>query len=161
MIKEKPTLIIDTREKHPWQFEADDAFGEILYQKLDGGDYSIKGLENIITIERKASVDELFVNFTKDKERITAEFERLSNHKFKFMIIEQGLEDVLNPYKYYVNKKNINSGSIKMPVAVVASALTNLILTNNVHVIFGGTKAQAMARGILLRAYELHQKGQL
>jgi ERCC4-type nuclease len=81
MAKPKPKLIIDTREKQPWDFEADDAFEEVIYRKLDGGDYSIEGLEDIIVIERKASADELFLNFSQQKKRITAEFERLADHK--------------------------------------------------------------------------------
>lgn len=161
MVKEKPVLIVDTREKLPWDWECDSAFSEVVHEKLDGGDYSIRGLEDIVVIERKASVDELFNNFTKDKKRIVAEFERLKNHKFKVIIIEETFDDVMNPQHYYVNKKNINRRSPKMPVAVVASNLTKLMLEQNVHVIFGGTKAQAMARGILLHAYELHQKGKL
>jgi len=161
MVKEKPILIVDTREKTPWDFESDDAFSGVLYTKLDGGDYSIQGMENILVVERKATVDELFVNFTKDRERIRAEFERLKDHKFRIIVIEETCDDVMNPYKYYVNKKGINKRSPKMPVAVVASGLTNLMLEHNAMVIFGGSRAQAMVRGILLRAWELHQAGKL
>ena len=161
MVKEKPVLIVDTREKQPWCFDTDDAFSDIIYQKLDGGDYSIQGMEHLITIERKATVDELYMNFTKDKKRIAAEFERLKDHRFKIVVIEESCEDVMNPNKYYVNKKKINRRSPKMPVAVVVSNLTKLMLEQNVQVIFGGMRAQAMARGILLHAYDLHQKGKL
>lgn len=157
----KPILLIDTREKNPYDFSTDDAFLEIKHTKLDAGDYSIEGMEHIIVIERKASVDELFVNFTKDKERIQAEFERLKDHKFKVLVVEETWDDIINPYKYYINKKKINKQSPKMPVAVVASNLTNLMLEHGVHVIFGGTRAQSIVRGLLLRAYELNQKGQL
>lgn len=161
MVKKKPTLIVDTREKQPWSFDGDEAFEDVVYEKLDAGDYSIAGMEHLITIERKATVDELFLNFTKDKERIAAEFDRLSDHLFKFVIIEETCDDVMNPHKYYINKKKINKRSPKMPIAVVTSNLTKLMLENNVQVIFGGTRAQAMARGILLYAYELHCKGKL
>jgi len=161
MPKSKPILIVDSREKTPWDFEGDDAFAGVLHTKLDGGDYSIQGMEDILVVERKATVDELFVNFTKDRERIQAEFERLRNHKFRIFVIEETCDDVLNPFKYYVNKKGINKKSHKMPVAVVASNLTNLMLEYNVHIIFGGSRAQAMVRGILLRAWELHQAGKL
>lgn len=161
MVKEKPILIVDTREKQHWCFEGDDAFADVIYQKLDGGDYSIQGMEHIITIERKATVDELYMNFTKDKKRIAAEFERLKDHRFKIVVVEESCEDVMNPNKYYVNKKKINRRSPKMPVAVVTSNLTKLLLEHDVHIIFGGMRAQAMARGILLHAYELHQKGKL
>jgi len=159
--EDKPVLIIDTREKTPWNFEADDSFSEVVYEKLDGGDYSIRGLENILVIERKANVDELFNNFTKDKTRIKAEFERLDKHKFRILIVEETWESVLNPYNYYINKKSINKKNFKMPVAVVASNLTNLMLEHNVHIIFGGSKSQSMAKGILLHAWELHKKGKL
>ncbi len=159
--KPKPIIIVDTREKQPWDWEGDEAFEEVVHEKLDGGDYSIRGLEHIIVIERKATVDELFNNFTKDKKRIAAEFERLRDHKFKIIVIEENCEDIMNPNRYYVNRKKINRKNPKMPVAVVASNLTNLMLEQNVHILYGGMRAQAMARGILLRAFELHQKGQL
>lgn len=159
--KEKPVLIIDTREKQPWDFEGDEAFEDVVYEKLDGGDYSIRGMEHLIVIERKATVDELFMNFTKDKKRIQAEFERLAGHPFKIVVIEETCDDIMNPHQYYVNKKKINRQSPKMPVAVVTSNLTKLMLEHNIQVIFGGMRAQAMARGILLHAYELHRKGKL
>lgn len=161
MVVKKPTIIVDTREKLPWDFESDDAFEEVIYRKLDAGDYSIEGMEDIIVIERKASVDELFINFTKDKKRIAAEFERLKDHRFKFLVVEESCEDVMSPHSYFVNKKKINKKSPMMPVAVVSSGLTNLMIQHNVQVIFGGMRAQSMARGILLYAYELHRKGRL
>lgn len=161
MVKQKPILLIDTREKQPWCFDHDDAFAEVRYQKLDAGDYAIEGMQDILVIERKATVDELFNNFTKDKKRIAAEFERLKDHKFKIVVIEETCEDIMNPLRYYVNKKKINKFSPKMPVAVVTSGLTKLMLETNAHIIFGGMRAQAMARGILLHAYDLHRKGKL
>jgi hypothetical protein len=35
------------------------------------------------------------------------------------------------------------------------------MVKHNTHVIFGGNKAKAMARGILLLAYKLHRQGKL
>lgn len=161
MIKEKPTIIVDTREKTPWDWEGDDSFAKVIHTKLEGGDYSLVGMEEILAIERKASVDELYINFTEHKVRFAAEWDRLKDHKIKILIVEASCEDILNPYQYYVNKKKINKKSPRMPVAVVASGLTNLMLERGVQVIFGGDRSQAMIRGILLRAWELHQKGLL
>jgi ERCC4-type nuclease len=165
---QKPTLIIDTREKIPWDFEYDDAFENIIYKKLDAGDYSIEGMEDIITIERKAGTDELYSNFSNKtkKRQIFAEFERAKDYKFKFLVIEDSCDDIMNPHKYYVNKPNsrgktINKRSPKMPIAVVTSGLTKLMLEHNVQVVFGGPRAQAMAKGILLHAYDMHRKGKL
>lgn len=157
----KPTILVDSREKLPWQFDTDEDFEAIEFCKLDAGDYSLKGMEHIISIERKANVDELFSNFTKNKERIHAEFERLKDHKIRVVIIEQSCEDVFNPMKYYVNVHGVNKRSVKMPVAVVMSNLIELMLTFNVHIIFGGTKARTMAKDILLSAYKMHKQGKL
>jgi ERCC4-type nuclease len=151
-----PTLIVDSREKKSWDFEGDEAFAAVKHHKLDGGDYSIEGLEDIIVIERKATVDELFGNFSKDKARIRAEFERLRPVKFRFFIIEESFDNIMNPLKYYINKRKINKRHPKMPVAVVAAGLNDLMLNYGVHVLFGGNNAQALARSLLLKAFELY-----
>jgi ERCC4-type nuclease len=159
MNSQKPTIIIDTREKNPWDFESDDAFFEVIYKKLDAGDYSIEGLQDKVTIERKASVDELFANFSSkpNRNRVFAEFERLKDHSHKFFIIEESCDDVFNPEKYYVNKKKINKSNPMVPVVTVAHNLTELMLKHNAVVIFAGNKGRSLARGILLRAWKLHQ----
>lgn len=156
-----PILIVDTREKTPYDFEGDDDFESIEHIKLDGGDYSLKGMEHLVVIERKANADELFNNFTQNKDRIYAEFERLRGHKIKIMMIEQSCEDVMNPNSYYVNKKGLNKRDFKMPVAVVASNLTTLMVEYGVQVIFAGSKARSMTKSILLAAYKQHRQGKL
>ena len=51
-------IIVDTREQQPWSFD----FNEIAVAKLDTGDYSVAGLEEILCIERKKSVSEIANN---------------------------------------------------------------------------------------------------
>jgi len=162
--KTKPKLIIDTREKTPWDFDGDDAFEEVVYRKLDAGDYSLEGLEEVVSIERKASADELLNNFFTNPDRFYAEMDRMDHYLFKFVIIEQDLETIMNPKSYYINRqKNIRKRpkSPHMPVAVVVSNLTKLMLDRGIHVIFAGSKAQSMAKGILLAVHEMHRKGEL
>lgn len=156
-----PTLIVDTREKTPFNYEGDEEFEAIIHTKLDAGDYSLKGFEHLIVIERKANADELFNNFTQNKDRIFAEFERLRGHKIKIMIIEQSCEDIMNPLNYYVNKKGINKRAVSMPVAVVAANLNTLIVEYGVQVIFAGSKARSMTKNILLAAYKAIRQGKL
>ena len=64
MTKEKKTFTIiqDTREKKPWTFSATGSVRDVKVVKLDTGDYSIEGMEDSFMIERKSSVDELFMN---------------------------------------------------------------------------------------------------
>jgi ERCC4-type nuclease len=161
MVERKPTIIVDTREKTPWDWEGDDAFEDIVYEKLDVGDYSIRGLEDVIAIERKAGPDELFNNFGKkaSKDRIIAEFERMVDHKHKIMMIEASCETMMNPQAYYVVKKKRTRLKDYQVPAVVMSNLTEIILKYDIHVIFGGDKAQSMAKAILLRAWQMHKHG--
>ena len=161
----KPTLIVDSREQIPWDFSCDDDFESVTCRKLDVGDYSIVGIEHLITIERKASADELYSNFGEkgEKARVYAEFDRAPEGCTKIIIVEQTLEELANPKSYFINnlppRDRRKPKQPKMPPAVVLSNLTELLLTRDVHVIFGGLKAQAIARGILIRAYDLHRLG--
>jgi len=78
-------IIIDTRErKNPWQFL--NTSSTVCYHKLDTGDYTVEGLEDILCIERKASVAEIAQNVTDD--RFKRELERMQEFPYKFIILE-------------------------------------------------------------------------
>lgn len=158
---ELPTLLIDTREKHAFDFQDDPDFASIKTIKLDAGDYAIEGMEHLIVVERKANVDELYTNFTANKKRIYAEFDRLKTHKMRIILIEQSCDDIFNPNQYYVNKNGINKHDFAMPPAVVASTLTDIMLKYNAQIIFAGRKGKTMTKGILLAAYKLYNQGKL
>jgi ERCC4-type nuclease len=138
----------------PWEFQDDPDFADVIYEKLDAGDYSIRGHEHRITIERKATADELFTNFTRNKHRIYAEADRMKDHEFKIIIIEQTYDQILSPATYYINKRGRNKQSPKMPPAVLMENLTKLMVHHDVHVFFGGSRAQEMAKKILMEYYK-------
>lgn len=153
--KKPPTLIIDSREKKPWDFDSDTEFTSVIVSKLDVGDYSIEGLENVICIERKRSADELYVNMFKKehRERLRREMQRFQRVGHRFIIVEEELADVLDPKNYYVNKAGKNKLSPKMPAAVVMRELIDFMLNYGIHVIFAGGHGQSLAKKLLLRAY--------
>jgi ERCC4-type nuclease len=161
MARTKPTIIVDTREKTPWLFEDDEDFAEVVYRKLDQGDYAIEGYEDVCVIERKVGGDELLNNFFSNKERIYAEMERLQPCLCPVIVIEQTLEEILNPNEYYVNKRRRNKRSKYMPPAVVIDNLVDIMAIYGVHVIFGGDDAQKIAKRILLRTWTLHNQKKL
>jgi len=157
--KKPPILIVDSREKKPWDWDDDPDFTSVVSEKLDAGDYSIKGLETVICIERKRSVDELYMNMFKqeNRERLRREMQRFQNVKHRFFIVEEDLSDVLDPKSYYVNKAGKNRFSPKMPPAVVMRELIDFMLNYDVHVLFAGSKAQSLAKKLLLQAYNDHE----
>ncbi len=160
----KPILIVDTREKHPFDFDGDDAFDSIEHTKLDQGDYSLKGLEHIVSVERKASANELYTNLSSKpfRDRFYAEAKRLEEKvRFRFIIVEQDLEDVLNPSSYAINTMHRNKFSAYMPPALVLGHLIRFMLEHGIHVIFAGSKAKSLAKKILLAVHDMHLKGNL
>ena len=79
MTNDSFTIIVDTREQQPWTFDN----YVTANQKLDTGDYSILGMENILAIERKKSVSEFANNITES--RFKDVVARLSQLKHSFL----------------------------------------------------------------------------
>lgn len=87
-------IICDTREKKPFQFY--DRFGNLIecrHQKLNTGDYSLVGLEDLICIERKKTVTELAGNVV--SKRFIKELERMKQYKYKYLVLEFSLKNIL------------------------------------------------------------------
>src|SRR5258705_6888527 len=75
------TLVVDQREHEQ---------SRLLFTRLPSvrgtlysGDYSIRGLEDLFSCEKKGSLDELVSMVTTERERFTHELHRLRGMKFK------------------------------------------------------------------------------
>lgn len=90
------TIIQDTREKIPLDFSFYSDCQKVEIKKLDTGDYSLVGYEDKVYIERKRSTSELAINFGIDKDRWYRELERMSKVRFKYIVCEFSVEDLLN-----------------------------------------------------------------
>lgn len=75
-------IVVDDREKKPYEFPS-----PYVYGRLPSGDYSIKGYETRIAVERKRPC-ELFANFTTHRDRFRREWERLSTYEEAHLVIE-------------------------------------------------------------------------
>lgn len=84
-------VIFDSREQKPFQFKKEDLniSEQPLVEKatLKTGDYSLKGFENQICIERKSAVD-LFGSCGKGRARFEREFQRMSQLEYAAVVIE-------------------------------------------------------------------------
>lgn len=83
-------LICDTREQKSYTFQTSCDVGT-----LQVGDYSICGLENHISIERK-TIDDLIGCLTTDRERFERELHRGRALDYFALIIEASLSDLAN-----------------------------------------------------------------
>lgn len=87
-------ILTDSREQTGWDFEFYGYESEI--QKLDTGDYTIKGTNKLICIERKKSTGELAINLGSKKKQFDAEMERMSEFKYKYLLFEFSVNDIVN-----------------------------------------------------------------
>lgn len=141
--KAKHTIIRDTREKDGcgWKFRASANCQGMEVYKLDTGDYSVKGYEHLIMVERK-SIGDLWGTLTSGKERFVNEMERARTIPARYLIIEGTVGDVDKGYKYsQVSSEYIHGYLISLQVKY------------GIHVIFAGRQdqAQTYARRLLLK----------
>lgn len=89
-------IIQDTREQIPFNFSFYPECEEVIVKCLKTGDYSLVGYEDKVYIERKRSTSELAINLGTDKVRFFKELERMEKVKWKFVICEFSIDDILS-----------------------------------------------------------------
>lgn len=149
----KFTIIRDTREQEGkgWLFRASANCNKVEVKKLNVGDYTVEGLEDILAIERK-TLGDLWntLGQAKNWKRFLREWERGKDHKFKFLIIEASLKQINRGYRWS-----------KVPVNNIHAKLLSLQAKHNVHVIFAGDldSARKYARRLMAKIFQYHQEG--
>lgn len=148
-------IIIDTREQQPWIFEHHSKACE----KLDTGDYSVRGLENLLCIERKKSVSEIANNIT--EKRFKDVVSRMTQYKYSFLLLEFDFDNVLSyPVGSNVPKKMWDK--LKITPNFLIKHLVELQVFFNIKVLFCGSasNAERMALSIMKKVYEIEQPRQ-
>ena len=80
---EQITAVIDSREQHPLNLDP----MQSVRGTLQTGDYSIQGLESVVSIERK-SLDDLLGCVGRDRERFEREIQRLLAYPVRALVVE-------------------------------------------------------------------------
>ena len=81
--KIQPVVAIDSREQVPFEFT--DLAVEVT--TLTTGDYSIRGLEHLVSVERK-SLDDLLGCVGYGRDRFKRELARLRAYRFRLLVVE-------------------------------------------------------------------------
>lgn len=145
-------VIIDTREKVPLKF-GDSAIKEVIFKKLDTGDYCIDGMENVLFIERKSSFMEFYGNLTED--RFWRELDRTVDFKYRFLILQFNLENILDfPYGSGLSKDIVKT--LKLTSNFLLKRTMEIITRYNINVIFVGDYDNAcrVTERIIKNVYE-------
>lgn len=150
-------IIKDTREKEgSWQFKNARNVDLVIDHKLDTGDYSIQGLESLLSIERKRNINEFASNIT--QARFKNELDRLKEFKYKYIICEFGYQDVVNwpdssklppEKKFHIRTSN----------KYVMRWISEIQVLYNIHLLFcfNTRIAEWSAINIMRRVYEQEQ----
>jgi len=152
MINDDFTIIIDTREQKPWSFENH----VVANQKLDTGDYSIEGLENLLAIERKRNISEFANNIT--EKRFKNVIDRLSKIPYSFILFEFDFDKVIHyPIGSDIPKKLWSK--IRISPAYIIKNIIELQINHNIHVVFCGdsSNAEIIALSIMKKVYKEHK----
>ncbi len=126
-MKIKPIMLVDSREQSPLMFE--NYASEPA--TLTTGDYSLKGMESLFSVERK-SISDLTGSLTQGRERFTRELERLRGYEFRRLLIIGTRQQI----------QNHDYRSRAAPAAVLGS-LNALEVRFNIPVVFAGTRIHA------------------
>jgi ERCC4-type nuclease len=121
-------IVVDTREKREYSFP------DSIRRKLDAGDYSLDGLTDHITIERK-SLDDLVNTLLRGKRRFAAELRKLQLYDHAYIVVEGSIEDIV-------------SGSYQSqlkPEALLGMVCSLNLQYHPVHIIFAGDRVHAYA----------------
>lgn len=88
-----PVIVIDTREQKPYRFP------NSIIKSLKTGDYSIEGLEDRVTVERKTKID-AYGTFSNGRQRFLKELQRLADFDYPAIVIESSVKDFLVTPKF-------------------------------------------------------------
>jgi len=140
-------IIRDTREQkgHGYYFD------NMVTETLDVGDYCIKGYENIIFLDRKASILEWAKNIT--EARFERELERAMNHRYKYLLFEFYAEELTN-FPHGVSIPYNLRGKLKMSGAFLLKRTFELCVKFGVAPIFAGTAGKQFTKSLFKRIYE-------
>jgi ERCC4-type nuclease len=146
------TIIKDSREKEGlgWNFRASANCNGMEVAKLETGDYSLKGYEHLVMIERKTIAD-LWGTLTANRERFMKEMDRALAFPIRYLIIEGTVKDVDSGFRYS-----------KVTPEYIHSTLISLQVKYGLHVIFVDKRSditQAFVRRLLAKLFKYCEEG--
>jgi len=110
----KPVVLIDTREKLPFDFARfPNWIAEEKRQKLKAGDYSVEGMEKLLALERK-TLSDLITTLMRERYRFFKLCEQLAKYRWRALLVEAIYEDIKSPYDedYTIAHPNAVSGTL-------------------------------------------------
>lgn len=124
-----PTLIVDTREQNPFSFRRFKGwFQKIEHRALKVGDYSVKGMEETCSVERKDLAD-LIQSFTTNRAVFIARLRRMAEMPHSLLVVTSSLTEIKSEYAY----RAANPNRITQSLLAVLTGLRLPFLCTDTH----------------------------
>lgn len=134
-ITELPVILYDKQEKRPWIFLQQYGYKmERVHLKV--GDYTLKGFESKVSIEKKSGLAELLIDLTaKYRETFKRFLTKLSEVPICAIVVEDDLSRVATVIKTLQQKSN---GKLQLTETTVYYWVAKITLDYKIPVIFTG-----------------------
>ncbi len=141
----------DTREQEGWEFTPSTNCEGMEIHTLRTGDYTIKGFEDVLTIERKASTGEFAKNIVDG--RFERELIRMEKYKWPFMVLEFELNDIVNfPANSGIPKSKWDK--LRIGNWFMLKRLTEYQIKYKTKILLAGKQGKVLAASIFKRVLE-------
>jgi len=148
------TVIRDTQEKNNyWDFPEGYLCNGTVPAKLKTGDYSLAGLENIFSIERKANTGEFSKNIT--EKRFERELIRLDAMPQAYLMLEFSWNDI-DSFPYNSGIPSRYWGELRVSSGFLRKRLIEIMSDYNIQVILCEDKGRFLAELIFRRMNEVY-----
>jgi len=123
-----PAAINDTRHQNPFSFRRfRGCFAKVEYRALRLGDYSIKGMEDTCTVERKDLAD-LICSFTTNRAVFIKRLRRMAELPHSLLVVTSSLTEIKSEYPYRAANPNRITQSL---IAVLTGLRLPFICTDS------------------------------
>jgi ERCC4-type nuclease len=125
----KPVLIIDTREQNPFNFYRFRGwFSGMEERALKVGDYSISGMEDVCTVERK-DLPDLISSFTSNRRVFVDRLKRMRDFEHRLLVVTAPLAQIKSRYSHC----SVNPNKITQSLIAVVAGLGIPFVTADTH----------------------------
>ena len=142
----KYTVIKDTREQEGWFFTQTTACDGMVREKLDTGDYSLRGYEELLAIESNIV-----------ENRFERELERLEDFDYPFMLLEFDMKDVLD-YPRSSKLPNSKRRLTKLTGGFILKRIIEFQIRYKTKILLCGEEGWKVALSIFKRVVENESK---
>jgi ERCC4-type nuclease len=123
-----PVAIVDTREQNPLSFRRFRGwFAKIEHRALRLGDYSVAGMEDVCTVERKDLAD-LICSFTTNRAVFINRLRRMAELPHSLLVVTSSLTEIKSEYPYRAANPNRITQSL---IAVLTGLRLPFICTDS------------------------------